>query len=156
RERARAPVEVQVIESDAEEQIQPSPNLLEHMTARVGPAPGRLDRGEKGLQLVEVELSDLVDRLSADGEERSRPAQPCAAAVGAALLDHPLVEPCLHVRVRLAALPVAAVVALDAPRDAAEADLASLVLLARHLRVGRRLHRDLPRLDAVENGVPDL
>ena len=65
-------------------------------------------------------------------------AQARAVAVRAGVLDHHLVEPRLHPRVRLAALAVAAVVALDAPRDAAEADLAALLVVAPDLRVGRR------------------
>ena len=78
---------------------------------------------------------------------------PRAVAVGTGVLDHHLVEPRLHPRVRLAALPVAAVVALDPPRDAAEADLLALPVVALDLRVGRREQRDLLRLDAVEDRV---
>ena len=53
-ERARAAVEVQIVEADAEQQLEPAANLLEHLTAGVGAAPGRLDRAEKRVQLVEV------------------------------------------------------------------------------------------------------
>ena len=101
-------------------------DLLEHLPAGVGAAAGRLDRAEKRVQLVEVQLADVVDGLAGDGEQQPRRAQPRAVAVGAGVLDHHLVEPRLHPRVRLAALPVAAVVALDAPGDAVEADLLAL------------------------------
>ena len=78
------------------------------------------------MQLVEVELAELVDGLAVDREQQPRRAEARAVAVGAGVLDHHLVEPRLHPRVGLAALPVAPVVALDAPRDAAEADLLAL------------------------------
>src|SRR5690606_35547682 len=56
----------------------------------------------------------------------------------------------LHAGARFATLPVAAVVALDAAGDAAEADLLSFPLLARNLRLGRRSDRDLA-IDSVED-----
>ena len=77
-------------------------------------------------------------RLAVDGEQQPRGAHARAVAVGAGVLDHHLVEPRLHARVGLAALAVAAVVPLDAPRDAAEADLLALPLVALDLRVRRR------------------
>ncbi len=64
RERARSAVEAQVVEPDAEEQIQPAANVLQHLAARVGAAARRLDRGEEALQLVEVQLPELVDGLA--------------------------------------------------------------------------------------------
>ena len=54
RERARAAVEVQVVEADAEQQLEPSADLLQHLPAGIGAAAGRLDRAEEGVQLVEV------------------------------------------------------------------------------------------------------
>ena len=61
RERAGAAVEVEVVEADAEQQLQPAADLVEHLAAGVGAAPGRLDGAEKRVQLVEVELADVVD-----------------------------------------------------------------------------------------------
>ena len=58
RERARAAVEVQVVEADAEQQLEPAANLLQHLPAGVGAAAGRLDGAEKRVQLVEVQLAD--------------------------------------------------------------------------------------------------
>ena len=43
---------------------------------------------------------------------------------------------------------------LDSPCDPVEAHFPAFVLVAPHLRIGRRAHRHLVRLDAVENGVP--
>jgi hypothetical protein len=154
RERARAAVEAQIIEADAEQQLEAAANLLQHLPAGVGAAPGRLDRAEERVQLVEVELADVVDGLSRDGEQEARPPHPGAVAVGTGLLDHYLVEPFLHPRAGLAALAIAAVVALDAAGDAMEADLAPLVLLALRLRLRRRHERDLAGIDAVENRLP--
>ena len=111
---------------------------LEHLPAGIGAAAGRLDGAEERVQLVEVELADVVDGLAGDGEQQPRGAQPRAVAVGAGVLDHHLVEPRLHPRAGFAALPVAAVVPLDAPRDAAEADLLALPIVALDLRVRRR------------------
>ena len=156
RERAGAAVEVEIVEADAEQELQPRADLAEHLTARVRAAAGRLDRAEECLQLVEVELPDVVNGAAADGEQQPRRPDARALAVGARVLDHHLVEPRLHLRARLAALAVAAIVALDAPGDAAEADFAALVLRRLHLGVGRRRHRDLPRLDAVEDGLADF
>ena len=119
RERAGAAIEIQVVEADAEQQLEPRPNLLQHLASGIGAAPCRLDRPEKRVQFVEVQLADVVDRLAADGEEQAGRAQPRAVAVRARLLDHDLVEPLLHPRVHFAALAVAAVVTLDPPCDAA-------------------------------------
>ena len=126
RERARAAVEVQIVQPDAQQQLQPAADLLQHLPAGVGAAAGRLDRAEKRVQLVEVELADVVDGLAGDGEQQPGGAEPRAVAVGAGVLDHHLVEPRLHPGAGFAALPVAAVVPLDAPRDPAEADLLAL------------------------------
>ena len=59
-ERARAAVEVQIVEADAEQQLEPPADLLQHLLARVRPAARRLDGAEEGVQLVEVELADVV------------------------------------------------------------------------------------------------
>src|SRR5205085_9053827 len=99
--------------------LQPAADLLDHLPAGVGPAAGRLDRAEEGVQLVEVELADLVDRLAGDGEQEPGGPDPRPLAVGAGVLDHHLVEPGLHAGVRLAPLAVAAVVPLDPPGDPA-------------------------------------
>ena len=109
-----------------EQQLEPAADLLQHLPAGVGAAAGRLDRAEERVQLVEVELADVVDGLAVDGEQQPRRADARAVAVGTGVLDHHLVEPRLHPGVGLAALPVAAVVALDAAGDAAEADLLAL------------------------------
>ena len=111
RERARAAVEVQIVEPDAQQQLEPAADLLQHLPAGVGAAAGRLDRAEERVQLVEVELADVVDGLAGDGEQQPGGADPRAVAVGAGVLDHHLVEPRLHPRAGFAALPVAAVVA---------------------------------------------
>ena len=63
--RARATVEVQVVQSDAQEQLEPAADLLEHLPAGVGAAAGRLDGAQERVELVEVELAELVDRLAA-------------------------------------------------------------------------------------------
>ena len=125
-QRAGAAIEVQVVEPDAEQQLEAAANLLQHLASGVGAAAGRLDRAEKRVQLVEVELPELVDRLAGDREQQARRAEPRAVAVGAGVLDHHLVEPRFHPRVGFAALAVAPVVALDAAGDAAEADLLAL------------------------------
>ena len=43
-QRARASVEAQVVEADAEQQLQPAADFLQHLAAGVGAAPGGLDR----------------------------------------------------------------------------------------------------------------
>ena len=130
REGAGAAVEVQVVEPDAQQQLEPTADLAQHLQAGAGPAPARLDRAEEGVQLVEVQLAHLLDGLSRDGEQLPGGAQPPALAVGAGVLDHHLVQPLLHAGAGLAALPVAAVVALDPPGDAAEADRLALPVVA--------------------------
>ncbi len=108
------------------------------------------------MQLVEVHLPDVVDVPAGDREQQPAGAHPCASAVGARLLDHDLVEPGLHSRVRFATLPVPAVIAFDSPRDAVEADLPALPVAASDLRVRGREDRDALRLDAVEDRVARL
>ncbi len=123
-ERARAAVEVQIVEADAQQQFQRGRGFR---SAPAGPAsaprPAGLTAAEERVQLVEVELAHVVDGLARDGEEQPGGAQARAVAVGAGVLHHHFVEPRLHAGVGLAALPVAAVVPLDPARDSAEADL---------------------------------
>src|SRR5262249_6808954 len=137
-ERARAPVEVQVVEPDAQEQLEPAADLLEHLPAGVGAAADRLDGAEERLELVEVELAEIVDRLAADGEAQPGGPDPRAVAVGAGELDHHIVEPGLHPGVGLATLAITPVATLDPPRDPAEADLLALPVAAASLRLRRR------------------
>ena len=151
RERARPPIEIEVVEPDAEEQLDTVANFVQHLPSGVRAAAHWLDRAHERMQLVEVELSHVVDVLSADGEEKPRRPYPRAIAVGTGVLDHHLVEPLLHLRVRLASLPIAPVPAFDASGDAWKADLPSGPLAPRVLGARRRNQFDLLWLDAVEN-----
>ena len=148
------PVEVQVIEPDAEQQLEPAADFLEHLASGVRAGAFRLHLVQKGVQLVEVQLADLVNGPAADLEQQPRRRKPRPLTIGTGVLHHDLVEPRLHPRVRFAALPVAAVVALDPARDAAESDLPAFVAGTLDLRVGRGDEGDLARFDAVENGGP--
>ena len=155
-QRSGSAVEVQIVEADAEQELEAAADLLEHLASRVRAAPGRLHGAEERVQLVEVELSHVVDRPAADREERPGGAQPRAVAVGTRLLDHHLVEPGFHVRVRLAALAIAPIVALDTAGDAVPGQLAALLVrLQPHLGVRRRTQRNLP-LDAEEDRLANL
>ena len=96
------------------------------------PRPAGLIVAEERVQLVEVQLSNVVDRLAADGEQQPRRAQTRAPLQsGHVCSTITLSSHASMPRVRLAALAVAAVVALDAARDAVEADLAPFLLVAR-------------------------
>ena len=153
RQRARSPVEAEIVQADAEQQIQPAANVIQHLSSGVGAAAGRLHRGKKALQLVEVQLAQLVEVAAVDPEEQPRRAHARALALRARALDHHLVEPLLHARVRFAALAVPPVVPLDPARDPVKADLAPVRTAAKHLRIRRRHHLDLRGADAVEDGV---
>ena len=144
-ERAGATVEVQVVQSDAQEQLEPAADLLEHLPAGIGAAAGRLDGAQERVELVEIELAELVDGLACNGEAEPGGPEPRAVAVGAGVLDHHAVEPGLHPGVRLAFLPVTAVAPLDPPGDSAEADLLALPVVAASLRLRRRAEHDLLR-----------
>src|SRR5213075_2502875 len=119
----RTTVEVQIVQPNAQEQLEPAPDLIEHLPARIGAAPRGLDRAQERVQLIEMELADVVNGLARNGEQQPGCADPGAVAIGARVLDHHLVEPGLHPGACFASLPVAAVIPLDAPRDSAEADL---------------------------------
>ena len=69
RQRARATVEIQIVQPDPQEQFQPGLDLLQHLPARVGATAGGLDRAEERVQLVEVELADIVDGFARNGEK---------------------------------------------------------------------------------------
>ena len=90
------------------------------------PRPAGLTVPRNACSSSKLQLADVVDGLAGDGEQQPRGADARAVAVGTGVLDHHLVEPGLHPGARFAALPVAAVVPLDPPRDAAEADLLAL------------------------------
>ncbi len=151
--RAGAPVEAQIVEPDAQQQFQPAADLAQHLPAGVRAAAGRLDRAEKRVQFVEVELADLVDGLALDGEQQPGGPDARAVAIGAGVLHHHLVEPGLHPGTGFAALPVAAVVPLDAPRDSAEADLLAFRVFAFDLRLGRHADHDLLAIEPVQDRV---
>ncbi len=128
--RARAAIEVQVVEADPQEQFQPRSNLFEYLAAGVRAAAGWLDGAQERMKLVEVELAELMNGLAADREAQPRGPDPCAVAVGTGVLDHHVVEPGLHARVGLAFLAVPAVAPLDPAGDSAEADLLAFPVVA--------------------------
>src|SRR6185436_16328599 len=102
--------------------IEPAADLLEHLLTARGATTRRFHGSQEGMQLVEVQLTDVVERLPADRERQAGGSDTRAVAVWARVLDHDLVEPRLHVRVRCASLAVPPVVPFDAARDAVEAD----------------------------------
>ena len=63
-ERARAAVEVQIVEADTQQELEAAADLLEHLAAGVGAAPRGLDGAEEGVQLVEIELAHVVNRFA--------------------------------------------------------------------------------------------
>src|SRR5204862_4950432 len=89
-------------------------------------------------------------------EKESGRAQAGAVAVGTDMFDHYFVEPFFHARIRFAALPVSAVVALDPSRDAGKSDLLADAVVALFLGFRRRLHLDFLRFDPIENGHAGL
>ena len=153
RERRGAAVETEVVETDPEQQLEAGADFFDHLAAGIRATSGQLQGAKKSVELVEVQLAEVVDRFFRDGEELAGRAQARAVAVRAGALDHHLVEPLFHPRVHLPLLAVAAIVPLDAPRDPVEPDLPSVMVVAVDLGVGRRAHRDRPRIDAVEDGV---
>ena len=99
-----------------EQQFEPAADLLQDLPAGVGAAAGRLDGAEERVQLVEMELAEVVDRLAGDREEqpgRAHAARRCSRDRCARPSPCRATPPS---RVGFAALAVAAVVALDAPR----------------------------------------
>src|ERR1019366_1276101 len=152
--RAGAAIEAQVVEANAEQQLQPPAHLAQHMAAGIGAAARRLDGAEERVQLVEVELADVVDALALDGEEQPRGTHTRTFAIGAGVLHHHFVEPRLHAGARLAALPVAPVLPFDAPRDPAEADRLALRFFPLGLRLPRGDQRAFPVVEPLQDGVP--
>ncbi len=108
------------------------------------------------MELVEVQLPEAVHGAARDGKQQPRGSEARTVAIRTRALDHHLLEPGLHPRVGFTALPVPAVVALDPAGDPMEANLPSVLIVASHLCVGRRPDHDLPRVDAVKDGVADL
>ena len=47
RQRARSPVEAEIVQADAEQQIQPAANVIQHLSSCVGAAAGRLHGGQE-------------------------------------------------------------------------------------------------------------
>ena len=56
-ERAGAAIEAEVIEPDAEQQLQPAADFAQHLAAGIGAAARRFDGAQERVQLVEVELA---------------------------------------------------------------------------------------------------
>src|SRR5262245_22165139 len=102
------------------------------------------------MELVEVELAQIVDGLAGDREAKPRGPHTGTLAVGAGVLDHNVIEPGFHPRVRLGLLPIPAIASFDPPGDPAEADLLALPVIATSLRLRRRCEHDLP-IDAIED-----
>src|SRR3954466_8804698 len=108
------------------------------------------------MQLVEVQLPEIVDVPAVDGEQQSRRPHAGAIAVRASALDHDLVEPCLHARVRLASLAITPVVPLDAPCNAVKTNLAAFLVVAPHPGIRRRGNWNFAAADSVENRLSRL
>src|SRR5262245_12110723 len=107
------------------------------------------------MQFVEVHMANFVDVFAGDVKQQPRSAEPRAVAIGAGELNHHLVEPGLDPGTRFAALAVASVIPLNAPRDPVKADLPAFPIVTLHFRFGRRDGRDF-LLDAVEDRVARL
>ena len=90
------------------------------------------------MQLVEIQITHFVDGLTRDRELQPGRPEPGAVAIRAGALHHHLIQPRFHPRAGFAPLPVAAVVALDTPRDSMEADLVAVEFVALHLGVRRQ------------------
>ena len=103
-----------------------------------------------------MHLADVVQRPVGDREQETCGTEARPAAVRTRVLDHHLVEPCLHPGARLTALTIVPVVALDASRDTAEADLLSFLVVALDLRLRRGRDGDLRGFETVENDVSRL
>src|SRR5262249_53656676 len=145
---------VQIIEPDAQEQLEPAADFLENLASRVGTSARWLDRAEERMELVKMELPQLVNILAGDGKAEPGGPNSRALAVRASVFDHDAIEPRFHPRIRLAALAVAAIAALDAPRDSAKADLSAQPFVVVSLRFRRRDEHDFLGIESTENRVP--
>src|SRR5437899_553476 len=110
---------------------------MKHLPARIGAATGWLEGAKERVQLIEMQLADVVDRFACNREQQPGRSDAGAVAIGTDVLDHHLVEPSFHSRAGFASLPVTAIMALDSPRDAAEADLFAFPTIALLLRLRR-------------------
>src|SRR5262249_60270342 len=94
-------------------------------------------------------------RLARDGKRRAGAPRAPPVAIGTVTFHHPLVEPLLHACAGFAALPVAAVISLDAARDPVKADFVLVPVLTLHLGFGGRDCSQFPAVQPVEDGVAD-
>src|SRR5262249_34673539 len=152
RKGARPPVEVEIVQSDAEKKVKPATDLVQYLSPRIGAPAGRLKFVEEHAEFIEVELANFVEVLAGNLEKKSRRAHARSVALGAELPDHPFVQPLLHARVRFATLPVPTVPSFDPSRDTGEADLLPDTVVAPFLCLRRRQHLDFFRFDAVKDG----
>ena len=76
-------VEVQIVETDAEQQLEAPADLLQHLAPGVSATSGWLDGPEKRVQLVEIQLTELVDVLVGNREQQPRRTQAGTMAVRA-------------------------------------------------------------------------
>ena len=114
-QRARRPVEGEVVETDVEQEVEPLEDLLEHPLADLALAGAELDRAEVVGALVDREGADLGDVLAAavlvaQGDGHRHRLEAAALADRARHLAHEALEPVaadVGLRLAVAALDVA-------------------------------------------------
>ena len=157
RQRARPAVEVQIVEADAEQQLEPAADLLQHLPAGVGAAARRLDGAEERVQLVEMQLADVVDGLACDREQQPRGAD-AARRCSRGRCARP--SPCRATPPSRSSPRRAAGSGGSSARSAARCRRSRLPCLRCSSRLtfasGGVVHHDLLAFDAVEDRVADL
>ena len=88
RERRRGAVERQVAEADFLEELEPAPDLGDHVARDLGVAAGERQRLDPLARVGHRPLRDPGDRLAVEGDLARDRVQARAGAVGAGLVDH--------------------------------------------------------------------
>src|SRR6476659_5674469 len=81
REGARTPVEVQIVETDTQQQLQTATHFHDNLASCVRAAARGSKPAQERVQFVEIESAHVVDRLSRNGEQQSRRPQARAPAI---------------------------------------------------------------------------
>src|SRR5215471_20998778 len=93
---AGAAIEIEIVQTNAQQEVQTSSDLVHDLPPCLCSPTRWLDGRKKHVKLVEVQLPEVVNALAVDREQQPGRTNASTFAVGASVLDHDFVQPCFH------------------------------------------------------------
>src|SRR5262249_3232119 len=120
----------EIVQPNSNQQLDSALNFAQNSRRDGGFIDGEVQRAEPLLQLAQMEIARLGQRLSTDPHEAPRFAQARAAAHRAIIIHQDLLQVLLHSVAAASLLAIPTVVSFDLRNDSLESHLFARVLLA--------------------------